>query len=89
MVTQYGAARYLVESGAVEIHQDRFGILYRSVLDRFESLHMVKVKNSTMEPDGTFKEYFLRVPPDIVTAKAAVAWTFGMSAEEYEPDEES
>lgn len=41
-------------------------------------------------PDGArFKEYFLRVPPTMKTAREAVAWTFGMEADEYAPVIES
>jgi hypothetical protein len=50
---------------------------------------MVRVKNSTPEPDGTYKEYFLRVPPTIKTAREAVAWTFEMDENEYKPKFES
>ena len=44
---------------------------------------MVKVVNSTAEPDGSFKDYYLRVPPAITKARDAVAWTFDVSPEEY------
>lgn len=37
-----------------------------------------RVVNSTPEADGTYCRYFLRVPPTIGTARAAVAWTFGI-----------
>jgi hypothetical protein len=50
---------------------------------------MVKVKNSTPEPDGLFKDYFLRVPPTVKTAHEAVAWTFGETPETYNPVMES
>ncbi len=46
---------------------------------------MVKVVNSAPEPDGTFKDYFLRVPPTMQTARQAVAWTFGKESHEYAP----
>ena len=46
---------------------------------------MVKVRNSTPEPDGSVKDYWLRVPPDMKTARSAVAWTFGMERNEYAP----
>ena len=32
-----------------------------------------------------FKEYMLRVPPTVKTAKEGVAWTFDLPAEDYEP----
>jgi hypothetical protein len=50
---------------------------------------MVRVRNSTPEPDGTYKHYFLRVPPNITRAKQAVAWTFGLEEDQYFPDLES
>ena len=46
---------------------------------------MVEVVNSTPEPDGSRKTYFLRVPPTITTAREAVAWTFALGAGEYRP----
>jgi hypothetical protein len=50
---------------------------------------MVKVKNSTAEPDGTYKDYYLRVPPWMRTPSEAVSWTFGMIPYEYEPQMET
>ena len=50
---------------------------------------MVEVRNSTPEPDGSCKTYFLRVPPATRTARAAVAWTFGLGAVEYRPAAQS
>jgi hypothetical protein len=46
---------------------------------------VVKVRNSTPEPDGSVKNYFLRVPPSMKRAREAVAWTFAMKEEEYLP----
>jgi hypothetical protein len=41
---------------------------------------MVKVVNSTQEPDGTFKDYFIRVDPNayggLKTARQAIASTW-------------
>jgi hypothetical protein len=34
---------------------------------------------------STGRVYHLRVPPDVTTAREAVAWTFGLRAEEYQP----
>lgn len=49
----------------------------------------VKVVNSTQEPDGTFKDYYLCVPPDVKTCKQAVAWTFRLEEQEYQPGQET
>lgn len=79
-IDRYGQSRYLLDSGAVEVHSDDFGTLYRKELPGDEPLMMVKVVNSTMEPDGTFKDYFLRVDPNayggLKTALVAVASTW-------------
>ncbi len=52
-------------------------------------LVFVKVLNATREKDGRQKEFFLRVPPYITTAREAVAWSFGLTPEEYKPTQES
>lgn len=86
MLDRYGITRFLVDVGAKEIQRDECGILYRHVIDpAFETIVMVEVTNSTPEADGTFKKYFLRVPPNITTARAAVAWTFNLTSNEYQP----
>jgi hypothetical protein len=89
MVELYGQERFLLDAGAAEIHRDRFGTLYRKELKDDEPLVMVKVTNRTPEPDGSFKDYFLRVPPDIEKAHEAVAWTFGKGALDYAPSIET
>ncbi len=85
LIERYGQSQYLQDSGAEEIHRDEYGVLYRKEIPGDEDLVMVKVVNSSPEPDGSFKDYFLRVPPDVLTAKQAVAWTFGFEADEYLP----
>ena len=84
-----GAEEYLKQSGAKSIHKDNTGELFMSTVKDDEPIVMVKLKNSTPEPDGHFKDYFLRVPPTIKRAREAVAWTFGMSEKEYAPEVES
>jgi hypothetical protein len=85
MLEHFGFDRYLQASGARELGRDETGILWRVELERDEPLVMVEVVNSTPEPDGTSRTYFLRVPPNIRTARAGVAWTFGLTEEEYHP----
>lgn len=103
MIENYGQARYLLDSGATEIHRDDWGILYRKEVPDDEPLVMVKVANSTPEPDGSFKDYFIRVHPELrpmlrdktlgepqeMTARNAVASTFGKTGREYNPDVET
>jgi len=85
MTERFGHARFLKESGATVIHADDFGTLYRKEIPDDEPIVMVHVINSTPELDGSFKDYFLRVPPDMTKAREAVAWTFPIEGTEYAP----
>lgn len=85
MLEYYGYDRYLSESGAEPVHRDETGILWRIALDGDEDVVMVEVVNSTPEPDGTYRTYWLRVPPTTRTAKDGVAWTFGLEGAAYAP----
>lgn len=89
MVERYGLGRFIETSGAIEVQKDECGVLYRWEFANDEPLVLVKVMNSTPEPDGTFKPYFLRVPPSMTTAREAVAWTFDMRPEEYSPSQQT
>jgi len=113
MIDKYGQEKFIVDSGAQVIHTDDFGSLLRKNLNGDEALVMVKVVNSTPEADGTFKDYFLRVHPElrplppgewseerkrefvmqqqpqVLTARNAVASTFGLRGEDYDPDLET
>ena len=64
LIERFGMDRYLIESGATEVSRDDWGVLYKKEIQDDEPLVMVKVVNSTAEPDGSFKDYFLRVPPE-------------------------
>lgn len=90
MIERFGAANYIQQSGAVVIARDKFGVLYRKDLrDGEEPITMVEVINSTPEPDGSLKHYWLRVDPSCETPREAVAWTFGLTADEYDPVKET
>ncbi|MEU2230367.1 DUF6745 domain-containing protein [Streptomyces vietnamensis] len=85
MLEYYGYDRYLAASGARHQHRDETGVLWRIELADDEDVVMVEVVNSTPEPDGTHRTYWLRVPPTTRTAREGVAWTFGLRPEAYEP----
>ena len=51
---------------------------------REEPVYLVKVKCPST---GAF--YTLRVPPAMKTVKEAVAWTFGVSEDQYQPEAET
>ena len=94
MIKAVGVERYLALSGAVRVHEDETGVLWKrsfpvtnaaDVRRPLRSLCFVEVLNGTIEPDGTRKRYFLRVPPGMLTARAAVAWSYGLSERDYVP----
>ncbi len=85
MMERYGHDRLLADAGGVLRQEDEFGKLWALDIPGDEPLVMVEVVNSTAEPDGTFKDYFLRVPPDTPTARAGVAWTFDLPESTYMP----
>lgn len=88
MVDQYGTQRFLGDAGAVLIHEDpEWGKLWRREMPGDEPLVMVEVVNSSPEPDGHFKDYFIRVPPTMTETYAAIAWTFPLKdGQRYAPE---
>lgn len=85
MLEFFGLERYVREAGAVRVHRDETGTLWCAEVPGDEPLMLVEVRNATPEPDGAHKVYWLRVPPWTQTAREAVAWTFGLPANDYRP----
>jgi hypothetical protein len=78
--------RFLWTLGAHFIEGGPRGILYEVDLpqDPERVARYVQV-----DDPSTGRMYYLRVPRRIATAEEAVAWTFGMTVDEYGPSEES
>jgi hypothetical protein len=75
LITKYGY-QYILQ-GQAPVQQDDYGSLYRiPTPSGQEEIVLVEVVNTTPEPDGSFAHYFLRVPPNTASARAAVQWTF-------------
>jgi hypothetical protein len=74
--------KFVAASGAVPVSVDEAGVLWRKQWFR-DAWAAVEVINGTPEPDGTRRRYFLQVPPDLHSAREAVAWTYGMTAQQY------
>ncbi len=85
MIEKYGQVNYWLNSGAQEVHSDETGRLYRLLTEHSYAIFLVRVVNSTPEPDGTRKEYMIQVPPDIRTARDGIAWTFNLTGSQYQP----
>jgi uncharacterized protein DUF6745 len=85
MIDRYGTDRYVRGIGGRVIDDDpEWGRLWRTGEDGGEPLLMVEVINSTPEPNGSSKTYWLRVPPHVRTAHEAVAWTFDVPPGDYQ-----
>ena len=86
-----GMEKVLEHKKTKVIHTDEeSGMILFKISGVFEDpVCYLKVVNSTAEPDGTFKNYYLCVPPTMKTCKEAVAWTFNMTASEYSPSQET
>jgi hypothetical protein len=85
-----GSAAFIRDAGGERLdHDERFGTLWRRNVPDDEPIVMMEVVNSTREPDGRRKRYWLRVPPNMTTAHEAVAWTFNVPAKDYAPKVET
>jgi hypothetical protein len=80
-----GIKRFLRDLKAVIDQVDGTSKLTRIFVGGYdEPLTYIIVKDVSSK-----KYYMLRVPPEVTTCKEALAWTFGMSTEEYNPIKES
>jgi hypothetical protein len=84
-----GSAAFMRDAGERLDHDERFGTLWRRNVPGDEPIVMIEVINSTREPDGRRKRYWLRVPPNMTTAHEAVAWSFNVPAKDYAPKVET
>jgi hypothetical protein len=84
MIDVFTPQRFIAEGGAYRVSADETGILWRQRW-RWEAWAAVEVRNGTPEPDGTYRKYFLQVPPTMRSAREAVAWTYGLSEQRYRP----
>lgn len=83
MIERFGADRLLSHTKArcLDMDQDGRRSLYLLPMRGDEPLVAVRV-----ECPSTKQVYFLRVPPEVRTCRAAIAWTFGFNTvQEYQP----
>lgn len=80
-----GYAQFLAQMPHSIVHRDADQELVRiSWFNHEEPVFVVKVRCPS-----TGAYYVLRVPPGMKTVRQAVAWTFGLNEEEYQPTKES
>lgn len=87
MIDMMTPKRFVQSGIPLRVSEDECGVLWRKQW-RYRgttvgSWTAVEVVNGTAAPDGTRKHYFLRVPTRMQTAREAVAWTYGLTAQEY------
>lgn len=85
MLERYGYERFVQDLPATKVMTDDWGTLWKAEFVDDEPLVMVELVNSTPEQDGSFRKYFLRVPPGVKTAHEAVAWANHETVETYHP----
>ena len=84
-MNQFGIERLFYDLGGKYIHSEGSSQLIRMDLGKsFDPIQIIKVRDST-----TKQYYILRVPLTINTCKDAIAWTFGMTADEFNPIKET
>jgi hypothetical protein len=83
MVERLGFEGLLRAFGSTLVAEDQYGKLWRA---NFEGRRrtFLEVQNGTREPGGSYRKYFLSVPPSMLSPRQAAAWTYGLSPEQYE-----
>jgi hypothetical protein len=89
-IERMGLETFMTGVAATVVQEDDYGRLWRTANEvDGEPFVAVEVVNSTREPDGSYRRYFLRVPPGTKTARRGVAWSFGLTRTTYAPVVES
>ncbi len=83
MIERMTTERFIASGAAFRISEDDTGILWEKRWPDGDAWAAVEVINGTPEPDGSRRRYFLQVPPNMLTARSAVAWTYGLTARQY------
>jgi hypothetical protein len=78
--------RFVTALGGVVIDSGTRGVLYEVELTRDPDrmARYIHVRDASSP-----REYHLRVPPTMATAAEAIAWSFGLTADEYAPSRET
>jgi hypothetical protein len=83
-----GMDRFVAAARLRPVQKDDAGQLYL-VGPPVDPLAFVRVIDASPGPDGATSLHWLSVPLHVATAREAVAWTFGLSEQEYAPAAET
>jgi hypothetical protein len=83
MIERVGAERFIAMSGARMISRDETGALWSWQFSSRQQWAAVEVENGSAESDGSYRRFFLQVPPRMRSARQAVAWTYGLDEHQY------
>jgi hypothetical protein len=89
MIERYGISNFVRDIGPIQVLVEKKGTLYRCRLPGDEDVVLLRVKNSTQEENGSYKEYWFRVPPNTRSVQEGLAWGYGKQEKEYDPDIET
>jgi hypothetical protein len=78
--------RFVSELGGGVLDSSPPGTLYEV---RLPDDPEIVARHVQVQDASTARQYMLRVPPSIQTAAEAVAWSFGLSREDYHPADET
>ena len=85
LLKEYGYSQFFQELSGVVIHRQGDSELISLQIRKDEDpLIVIKVKDST-----SGEIYILRVHPEVRTCQEAIAWTFGLQPDEYNPTVET
>jgi len=85
LLERFGYEKFLEELKGIIIHEDGTSKLIKlGWHEKEEPIKLVKVKDAS-----TNRWYILRVPSNVKTCREAIAWTFKLKEEEYNPLKET
>jgi hypothetical protein len=76
--------RFVAMGGACRVGQDATGVLWHKSWWTGDAWAAVEVIDGTPGLDGRRRHYFLQVPPELRTPRAAVAWSYGVTEQQYQ-----
>ena len=95
LIERYGEGKFLAEVGGEQIAEDTFGKLWKIERENFgvEDANFVRelfgekrsIIFAEVKDASTDRIYFLQVPSTMKTPKEAIAWSFKMKKDEYDP----